>query len=65
MTLFAYSIIGSTPSILGCLLCLSQQLLCYSFWGKLSIILLRNAGPYIHVGQCDMTTYFLKHMVVT
>ena len=35
------------------------------FWGELSVILSRNAGPYIYGGQHDMTTYFYKYHRVT
>ena len=35
------------------------------FWGELSVILSRNAGPYIHGGQRDVTTYFHKYYRVT
>ena len=35
------------------------------FWGELSVISSRNAGPYIHGGQRDMTTYFHKYHRVT
>ena len=35
------------------------------FWGELSVISSRNAGPYIHGGQRDVTTYFHKYHRVT
>jgi hypothetical protein len=44
--------------ILGCYYCTTVR-------GELSVIPARNAGPYIHTGMCDVTTYFLKHIMVT
>ena len=38
---------------------------CATVLGELSVILSRNAGPYIHTGGRDVTTYFLKHKIVT
>ena len=35
------------------------------FWGELSVISSRNAGPYIHGGQRDVTTYSHKYHRVT
>ena len=45
--------------------CLGVLLLVLQFWGELSVILSRNAGPYIYIGEHYVTTYFLKHKGVT
>ena len=34
------------------------------FWGELSIFLSRHAGPYIHGGQREVTTYLLRLQVM-
>ena len=49
----------------SCLVGTEVLLLVLQFWGELSAISAKSAGPYIHVGQCDVTTYFHKYHTVT